>query len=158
MKTEVVRSARRKKTVQARLIDGVLRVAIPATMTTEEEKHWIDVMQGRFEREIRSSEIDLNGRARRLAASLALPSPDEIVFSDRQLMRWGSCTPASKRIRISNRIVEFPTWVVDYVIVHELAHLAEPNHSPAFWQLVNRYSLAERARGYLIAKGHGALG
>jgi predicted metal-dependent hydrolase len=46
-----------------------------------------------------------------------------------------------------------PRWVLDYVIVHELAHLVERGHGPAFNALVDRYAKAERARGYLIAKG-----
>jgi predicted metal-dependent hydrolase len=42
-----------------------------------------------------------------------------------------------------------PSWVIDYVLLHELAHLAHHDHSGPFWELVNRYSKAERARGYL---------
>ncbi len=152
MKTEVVRSARRQKTVEARVVDGVLRVSIPATMTTAEEIAWVDRMSDRFTREQQSQKFDLPMRARQLAESFSLPHPTEIVFSSRQRLRWGSCTPGSRRIRISDRLASFPEWVVDYVIVHELAHLDEPNHSPAFWNLVNRYPLAERARGYLLAK------
>jgi predicted metal-dependent hydrolase len=66
--------------------------------------------------------------------------------------RWGSCSPATGAIRISDRLAAYPSWVRDYVIVHELGHLTHASHSDAFWRLVNRYPLAERARGYLIAK------
>ena len=60
-------------------------------------------------------------------------------------------TPAT--YSVSDRLAGFPLWVVDYVLVHELAHLAVPRHSKPFWTLVNRYPKAERARGFLIAKG-----
>ena len=48
-------------------------------------------------------------------------------------------------------MAELPPWVVDHVIVHELAHLAEADHGPAFRALVARNPLAERAEGYLLA-------
>jgi predicted metal-dependent hydrolase len=56
-------------------------------------------------------------------------------------------------IRLSQAVADYPPWVRDYVIVHELAHLVVPDHSDRFWALVNRYPLTERARGFLIAKG-----
>jgi predicted metal-dependent hydrolase len=63
--------------------------------------------------------------------------------------RWGSCTPVDRTIRISHRVQEMPDWVIDYVLVHELAHLVVPSHSAEFWDLVARYPKTERARGYL---------
>jgi predicted metal-dependent hydrolase len=56
-------------------------------------------------------------------------------------------------IRLSDRMARFPDWVIDYVVVHELAHLVEPNHTSEFWALVSSYPLTERARGFLLAKG-----
>ncbi len=152
MKTEVVRSARRKKTIEAKIVDGVLRVYVPAALTSHEEQHWVEEMQTRIARKVASERVDLPSRAAELARDFGLPRPEQIVFSDRQKTRWGSCTPSAGRIRISSRLAAFPRWVVDYVIVHELAHLVHTNHSPAFWDLVGRYPLAERARGYLLAK------
>ncbi len=152
METEVIRSKRRTKTVDARVVDGVLRVAIPASMSATEERHWVQEMHARIVRSTTSKGINLTERARSLADSLDLPHPKEIVFSTRQRHRWGSCSPVEERIRISDRVASFPPWVLDYVIVHELAHLRVANHSPAFWQLVASYPLTERARGYLMAK------
>jgi hypothetical protein len=153
MEVEVVRSTRRHKTVQARLVDGVLRVAIPAHMTVEEEAHWVERMKKRLAGRTAASDIDLRARAAKLAGRYRLPKPELIEWSYRQRTLWGSTTISSRRVRLSAKLAGCPHWVLDYVIVHELAHLAEPNHSAAFWQLVERYPLAERARGYLIARG-----
>lgn len=155
MDVRVRRSARRKKTVQARLVDGVLEIALPGHMTKDEEDHWVGEMTSRFSRRVSSLDLDLEARAASLSRKLRLPMPDEIVWSERQKTLWGSCTPATRRVRISTRIAGYPGWVIDYVIVHELAHLAVPDHGESFWKLVNRYSKADKAQGYLEAKSDG---
>ena len=49
--------------------------------------------------------------------------------------RWGSCTVAGN-IRLNWKLVHYPLALLDYVVVHELAHLREMNHSPRFWAVV----------------------
>lgn len=149
---DIIRSARRSKTVQAAMVDGRMRLMVPAHMSDAEAHRWASQMKERIARKRTSSSIDLVDRAARLSHRHGLPTADSIDWSDRQLQRWGSCTPATRTIRISNRVAAMPPWVLDYVIVHELAHLAEPGHGPAFHRLIDRYELAERARGYLMAK------
>lgn len=149
---EVIRSTRRRKTVQARLVGGVLQVSIPARMNADDERRWVHEMVARFERRRLAEPHDLEARAEVLAARYGLERPASIRWVDNQVWRWGSCTPADGTIRVSTRLASFPAWVRDYVIVHELAHLSEAGHGERFWALVNRYPRAERARGFLIAK------
>jgi predicted metal-dependent hydrolase len=153
VKVEVVRSARRRKTVQAREVNGVLRVSIPATMTKADEEKWVSEMVRRMKRRRVSEGIDLARRAEQLADRYQLKRPTSIRWASNQQWRWGSCTPIDGTIRISSRLAGEPGWVLDYVIVHELAHLHVARHGVKFWTLVNRYPKAERARGFLIARG-----
>ena len=153
MPVEVVRSSRRRKTVEAWEVGGVLRVSIPARMSRAEEQHWVSEMVRRFERRRSSDHIDLRSRVAALARRYELPHPRSVEWSDRQRSLWGSCTPELRSIRLSSRLAREPGWVLDYVIVHELAHLADATHGPQFWALVNRYPRTERARGWLMAKG-----
>lgn len=152
MRVEVIRSPRRRKTVQARLVGGVLKVSIPSWMSHAEELRWVETMRARFERKTATDRIDLSDRAGQLAALYGLEVPISIRWVDNQESRWGSCTPRDRTIRLSSRLGREPDWVIDYVIVHELAHLSVSGHGPAFWALVGRYPLAERARGFLMAR------
>jgi hypothetical protein len=153
VRVSVLRSTRRRKTVSARLVDGVLEVRVPAWMSAEEEATHVARMVGRFERRADTDAIDVEKRARELARRYDLPQPASVRWVDNQTSRWGSCTPADGTIRISSRLAPWPRWVLDFVLAHELAHLAVPSHGPAFHELVARYPMAERATGFLIAKG-----
>lgn len=159
MQIDVRRSDRRRKTVAARLQGDTLTVFLPAGLSAAEEQRWVQRMLERAT--LAKRKVDLNGdgdlvrRATELnrhyfGGQLKVRS---IKYVTNQDLRFGSCTPADGTIRISHRLAEMPDWVLDYVLVHELAHLLQPNHSERFWRLVNRYKLAERARGFLIAKG-----
>jgi predicted metal-dependent hydrolase len=147
----VIRSPKRRKTAQARMVDGRLEVRIPARSSKAEEQRLVEVFRRRYERSTTSARLDLTARAAMLARRYDLPRPSEIRWVANQAHRWGSCTPSTGVIRISDRMVGFPPWVVDHVIVHELAHLVERGHGPAFQALAARYPLAERAEGYLLA-------
>ncbi|MFM9036574.1 MAG: SprT-like domain-containing protein [Actinomycetota bacterium] len=151
-RVEVVRSKKRRRSVSAQLIGDVLRVSIPSWMSASEERASVDDMVRRFRRRMATTDIDLTDRARRLARTHSLREPATIAWAENLTSVWGLCTPSASDIRISTRLVGFPTWVLDYVIVHELAHLHVPGHGPDFWALVGRYPKSERAIGYLIAK------
>ncbi len=153
LEVEIIRSARRKKTAQARVVDGTIVVRVPARMPEREVTAMVTHFRDLYERKNRAAALDLTERASTLASRYSLPTPASIRWVSNQRHRWGSCTPELGAIRLSDRMTGFPDWVVDYVIVHELAHLAVPNHSAAFWDLAGRYPLTERARGFLIAKG-----
>ena len=155
MDVEVIRSAKRRKTAQARLVGDRLEVRIPAHASKAEEQRLVEQFRRRFARSRTSGQIDLTRRARHLARRFDLPEPTEIRWVSNQDHRWGSCTLATRVIRISDRLATAPPWVLDHVLVHELAHLVEGNHGRRFYDLVARNPLAERAEGYLIALSGG---
>ena len=154
IRVDVVRSARRKKTAQATLVaDDHVRVLLPGWVRPEDEHEWVQPLVERLTRRVRSDGVDLEERAAAVARRFGLPAPVSIRWVGNQERRWGSCTPSSGEIRISDRLTAVPGYVLDYVLVHELAHLVHADHSPAFRALVDRFPRAERARGYLEAMG-----
>ena len=154
---EVRRSTRRRRTVTAYRELGRTVVLIPAAFSPAEERRWVAQMvaklQTREERRRRSlgGDDELMARARALSAAHldGAADPASVRWVDNQHRRWGSCTPADRSIRLSSRLRSMPEYVVDYVLVHELAHLLEAGHDEPFWALVHRYPRAERARGFL---------
>lgn len=151
---EVRRSARRRRTVSAFREQGRLVIAIPASFSSAQEDEWITRMLERVKRSEKRRQVsseDLMTRALELAKEY-LPEgvrPSSVRWVTNQTTRWGSCTPLHGSIRISHRLQNMPGWVLDYVLVHELAHLVEAGHNEKFWALVEKFPRAERARGFL---------
>lgn len=154
----IIRSTKRKKTISARKLNGKLLIYLPANLTKTEEEKWIEHMKKRFEKNKRrqklNSDESLQQRTQEINKQYFNDALDfEIKYVTNQTSKFGSCTPKTKMIRISDRIADMPRWVQDYVIIHELTHLIHPDHSKKFWEKVNRYKYVERAKGYLIAVG-----
>jgi predicted metal-dependent hydrolase len=154
MEVLIKRSARRRKTIQARMVGGKMEVLAPASISDAVLQGHIEKLRTRMEKHVYpKDDAHLHERAcllnsRYFQGKLAWNS---IRYSTNQERRRGSCNCTARTIRISSRLAKLPQWVEDYVIVHELAHLLEPNHGKRFKALVHRYSLAERAIGFLIA-------
>ena len=139
--------------------DGSLLVRIPYRLPNSEIPRLLKTIQGQLSRQRKRAksrtDADLEARARHI---------NRTYFNNRiqwEAIRWvpsmktrlGSCTSGGAtdgHIRISEAIKEWPTWVIDYIIAHELTHRLHPNHSSAFWQTItDAYPLAERARGFI---------
>ena len=158
MEVRIIRSMKRRKTVEARQVDGTLEVRAPAGMSDEELEPVIETLRKRVERRMtksRLSDDDLETRARVLNGRYfdGLLRWESVRWVTNQNTRHGSCSPVRGTIRISHRLARMPRFVQDYVLIHELAHLIETGHGRRFREIVSRYPMAERARGYLMAVG-----
>jgi predicted metal-dependent hydrolase len=151
---EVRRSRRRRRTVSAYRDGGRVVVLIPESFSAADEAQWVERMVARLgaqdgrrprtdealtERALVLSERYLGGHA----------VPTSVRWVTTMSRRWGSCTPSQGTIRLSDRLRGVPPHVLDYVLLHELAHLLVPGHGPRFWRLLSSYPRLERARGFL---------
>lgn len=151
---EIRRSARRKRTVRAYREDGKTIVLMPANLPRAVEQEHVRSLLERLERReqrVRPSDDQLMARATELSRSVfaGRAVPASVRWVTNMDKRWGSCSSGDQSIRLSHRLQGMPPYVVDYVLVHELAHLIEPNHSARFWALVEAFEHSDKAKGFL---------
>lgn len=173
---EVRRSARRRRTVSADLRDGVVIVSIPAHFSAAQEREWVHRMVSKLQSKHLQAPRPADGNGATGPADELLQrafglsrdyldgrgQPLKIGWVRNQNSRWASATPSRRTIRLSHKLQGMPDWVVDYVILHEMAHLIEPSHNRAFWRLLEAYPETETAKAFLagaaFAANHGLVG
>jgi predicted metal-dependent hydrolase len=150
---EIRTSPRRRKTASGFWQDGRVVVVLPARLPHADR---VELVEGLVRRvlaqrpHVSTSDRDLDLRAASLSDRfLGGVRPKSIRWVGNQRRRWGSCTSRSGEIRISDRLRNVPGWVLDAVLVHELAHLIEPTHSAKFHRLADRYPRMEEADTFL---------
>jgi predicted metal-dependent hydrolase len=150
---EVRVSKRRKKTAGAHWEGDRIVVVVPTHLRGSERDLMVESLSRRLilhRPNLHASDEVLERRAAALGARYFEGlTPASIRWSTTQNKRWGSCTLQTREIRISERLRVAPEWVLDAVIVHELAHLLEPNHSPRFRELESRYPRRQDADLFL---------
>ncbi|MDO5077280.1 M48 family metallopeptidase [Corynebacterium sp.] len=150
---EIIRSARRRRSVQAQFVDGRIQVRVPAAMSAAEEEAVVARVVAKLQRNTPRSDADLIALAHNLNAAHLQGQAQfrSIRWVRNQHKRWGSCSPATGDIRISHRLQEVPEYVLAAVVVHELVHTFISGHTAEFWSWADRVPHAERAKGYLEA-------
>ncbi len=158
---EIRASSRRKKTGSAHWSWSRILLLIPARIRVKERAAFFDDLVGRLmvQRPQNSAgDASLEERAKVLAELYndgVLPS--SVRWVKNQQSRWASCSPATRDIRISSRLRQCPEWVIDAVLVHELAHLQEADHSPRFYEIAERHprqtDSAHFLEGYALGLG-----
>jgi hypothetical protein len=157
---EVRTSTRRRKTSEATWVGDRIVVTLPAHLSGAARDTTISWLVERLvaKHPLRSAIGDDELMTRALALSaryMAGLRPTSVRWVTNQSARWGSCSFHSGEIRLSHRLRSVPGWVLDAVLVHELAHLRHPDHSPAFHQLANAYPRHREAGIFLAGYGLG---
>lgn len=163
---EVRRSTRRRRTLTVFREGGQLVALVPSRLSKMQEAELIPPLVERFlrteaRRAARFGDAELLTRAAALYRTYIFPisgvemPQTQVRWVTNQNRRWGSCSPDTGVIRLSSRLRTMPDWVVDYVILHETAHLLEANHSAAFHGLLDRYPRRAEARAFLFGYEHG---
>lgn len=150
---EIQSSARRKKTGTAHWSGSRIIVQIPANVRGKDRMIFVDELVERLltqRPQVAAGDGMLEERARLLAAQYNDGvEPVSVRWVTNQQARWASCSPGTKEIRVSSRLRQCPEWVIDAVLVHELAHLQVADHSPAFYEIANRHPRQDDSELYL---------
>ena len=159
----VIRSSRRKRTLNAFRQNGVIEIHIPDRLSRRQEFEMIpEMIDLVLKRENRLRKSD-NALLELCDLILAEYLPD---FSERPISvtwrvmreRWGSCTTVDKTIRISERLNSAPDYVIRYVLFHELIHLRIAGHGDDFYEFLARYPEKVRAEAFLEGYEAGSAG
>jgi predicted metal-dependent hydrolase len=113
---------------EIRLADGVLR--LPAKMASQDP--WPFLRAWYYQQ----ATTLINGSVHHFASRMELAPPPLELCNWRR--RWGECHP-NRRLRFNWRLVLLPLESLDYVVVHELAHLRVPGHPSRFWQHLGKF-------------------
>ena len=124
---EIAVTAEASRRAAARLTDGRLLIPLASGANTA------PVLEKWFREQAR---LVFTQKAETFKAVMGLNYKDILIRG--QKTRWGSCSPAGN-ITLNWKLLMAPEEIVDYVIIHELAHRKHMNHSGRFWQLVERY-------------------
>ncbi len=150
----VIRKERRKRSISAFRQAGVIEIHIPARLSKRQELELIPEM---IEMVLKREAKARKGDDQLLKISLELLAkylpdfyerPTSITW--RQMNeRWGSCTTVDGTIRISERLITAPDYVLNYIIFHELIHLRVHAHDKNFYEYLERYTEQSRAEAFL---------
>jgi len=150
---EIRASSRRKKTGNAHWSGSRIVVQIPARVRGRDRRDFVDDLVERLMLQ-RPQNAGGDGALEERARSLAelyndMVMPATVRWVSNQQARWASCSPSTREIRVSSRLRQCPEWVIDAVLVHELAHLQEADHSARFYEIANRHPRQEDSATYL---------
>lgn len=160
---KVIKSSRRTRSSQGRWVNDHVEVRMPSFMTAESTTRVAlslaeRVLEKRDSKYGPENQEDLMDRAMRLSRQYLMgqPRPVSVRWVTNQGRRWGSANYTRQTINLSHRLWGMPDWVIDAVLVHELAHLMAPDgHGPAFKARIARYPRTADADIFLLGFSHG---